>query len=249
MRVSCVTDPHALRKRYLSLIIHNNSYILYHAQAIEIYVNVVARCTLNIKKKVIRVHKFRILILYINMLCSQNSIDVAGGTAVAAALTALTALTLLDIRRARTPNRRQHPEPPHSECLGPAACGPYAMIIHLWLSLSDKFQYLLYILNMSSSFNESPSPPKHPPGCLDHAPPTASPASNRHTSNHVSSVSYYTKYITYYAIHRYCMVRTLTTTYLTMYARSTGRTFNPIDISDYWYFPCPPRSDNKRNIW
>ena len=65
------------------------------------------------------------------MLCSQNSIDVAGGTAVAAALTALTALTLLDIRRARTPNRRQHPEPPHSECLGPAACGPYAMIIHL----------------------------------------------------------------------------------------------------------------------
>ena len=83
------------------------------------------------EKKFIRVHGFRILISYINMLCSQNSIDVAGGTAVAAALTALTALTLLDIRRARTPTRRQHPEPPHSECLGPAACGPYGMIIHL----------------------------------------------------------------------------------------------------------------------
>ena len=163
------------------------------------------------------------------MLCSQNSIDVAGGTAVAAALTALTALTLLDIRRARTPTRRQHPEPPHSECLGPAACGPYAMIIICDCLCMTSFN----IYYIPSSFNAQPSPPKHPPGCLDHAPPTASPASNRHTSNHVSSVSYYTKYITYYAIHRYCMVRTLTTTYLTMYARSTGRTFNPIDISDY----------------
>ena len=37
---------------------------------------------------------------------SQNSIDAAGGTAVAAALTALTALASVDIRRASTPIRR-----------------------------------------------------------------------------------------------------------------------------------------------
>ena len=84
-------------------------------------------------------------IIYINTLCSQNSIDLAGGTAVAAALTALTALTLLDIRRARTPNLRQHPEPPHSECLRPAACSHYAMIKHLWLSLSLTICNVYYI--------------------------------------------------------------------------------------------------------
>ena len=39
--------------RYLLyIIVHNVSYILHYAQTIEIYVNMVARCILNIKKKV-----------------------------------------------------------------------------------------------------------------------------------------------------------------------------------------------------
>ena len=48
-------------------------------------------------------HTIKYTLLYIG---SRNGLDAAGGTAVAAALTALTALTSVDIRRARTPNRR-----------------------------------------------------------------------------------------------------------------------------------------------
>ena len=75
---------------------------------------------------------------------------------------------------------RAHPEPPHSECPRPAACGPY--ICDCLCLASFNVHYI------PSSFHEPPSPPGHPPGCLDHAPQIASSASNRYIQSSIKHV-------------------------------------------------------------
>ena len=106
---------------------------------------------------------------------------------------------------------RTHPKPPPTPrapsfgvsqaCRLQSLSNDYTFVI---VSVSDNLQCLLYILNIFSSFNEPPSPPKHPPRCLDHSPPKpALPPTD--TPNHVSIISSYTKYNTYYAIDRYCL--------------------------------------------
>ena len=102
----------------------------------------------------------------------------AGGTAVAAALTVLTALTSFDIRRARTQNPLIRSVP-----------GLQLAVLMQWLYICDCLCIASFNVHyIPSSFHEPPSPPGHPPGCLDHAPQIASSASNRYIQSSIKHV-------------------------------------------------------------